>query len=390
VTSPRDVLAGVVGDVARLTDHVRERRPLWLPAAERDPEAVRAAVALLSVADVDRLVATSGLRAPAFRMVREGRTLPIGSLTRKVRIGSRPVDDLVDVDAVHDALAEGATLVLQGLHRSWPPVANVCRALEDALTHPAQANAYLTPPVAQGLNLHADPHDVVVVQTAGRKRWVVRPDGEAAWDLELGPGDVLYLPSGTRHAAQTLDEPSLHLTLGVRTVSWRHLVRRAIDEVAGAAGLDDPLPPGWAAAPDELASGLRDRLAEVVAALERDPTAWCHAEADAFRRSRPADGEGRVLDLLEVARLSDGHALAWREVPALEAGPDGTVDLVGGGRRLRFPGHLREALVDVTRRARFRPGELDDVLDGDSRQVLCRRLVREGLLAVVRPTTGGT
>jgi bifunctional lysine-specific demethylase and histidyl-hydroxylase NO66 len=70
-----------------------------------------------------------------------------------------------------------------------------------------QANAYLTPPVAQGLNLHGDPHDVFAVQTHGVKRWVVEPPDEPRWELELRPGDVLYLPAGTRHAAQTIDRP---------------------------------------------------------------------------------------------------------------------------------------------------------------------------------------
>ena len=105
------------------------------------------------------------LRAPAFRLVSKGATLPQSSYTRTARIGSRTISDLIDVGRVYDHFAGGATIVLQGLHPYWTPVAQLCRALEDRLTHPIQANAYVTPPVGQGLRVHAYAHDVFALQT---------------------------------------------------------------------------------------------------------------------------------------------------------------------------------------------------------------------------------
>ena len=69
--------------------------------------------------------------------------------------------------------ASGATIVLQGLHRLWPPLIDFVRAAVDDLGHPAQANAYITPPSNRGFDPHYDVHDVFVLQTAGQKRWVV-------------------------------------------------------------------------------------------------------------------------------------------------------------------------------------------------------------------------
>lgn len=82
-------------------------------------------------------------------------------------------------------------------------------------------NAYLTAPDAQGLNMHTDPHDVFVLQQGGRKRWYLlepKSDGvfDTICDTTLTPGDVLYLPAGIHHYAEsTSGEPSLHLAVGV-------------------------------------------------------------------------------------------------------------------------------------------------------------------------------
>lgn len=379
-------LQGLVGEAADFLATSWGRAPKHVPASPDRSDLV----ALLTLDDVDDIVASSGLRAPSFRLVKRGRTLPQAAVTRRVRIGSRPVDDLADVAAVQAAVADGATLVLQGLHRSFPRVATVCRDLERTLTHPVQANAYLTPPVAQGLDLHEDPHDVFAVQTHGTKRWVVHPPGDPdPWDLRLTPGDVLYLPAGTRHAAQTIDTPSLHLTIGVRTVAWRTLVERAIrDAMDDVADLDRPLPAGWADEPDVLREQLDDLVDHVADRLRHGqrsgPT--LEREAGAFWTARPVDRSGGLRDLLELEDLRDGTTLRRRSGATARARKvaDGRVELVLVDRVLRLPAPTEEAVRRIVSSSVIRPNDLGDLMDEPSRLVLCRRLVREGLLTFAR------
>jgi hypothetical protein len=47
-----------------------------------------------------------------------------------------------------------------------------------------------------------------------------------------------------------------------------------------------------------------------------------------------------------------------------------------------MPARLHEPMAWLREQRRLRPGDLDRWLDGQSRLVLCRRLVREGLLRV--------
>ncbi|WP_052669080.1 cupin domain-containing protein [Nitriliruptor alkaliphilus] len=379
-------LTRLVGDADRFLDERFGRAPLHVRTGD-----AAAFDGLLSLDDVDRLVAATGLRAPSFRLVRDGRTLPRSAVTRSVRIGSRPVSDLVDVQAVHREFAAGASIVLQGLHRSFAPVAELCRSLEVSLTHPVQANAYLTPPVAQGLDLHADPHDVFAIQTHGVKRWVVHPpDGSEPWDLEVRAGDVLYLPAGARHAAQTLDRPSLHLTIGVRTTTWRDVLRRAVDDVLAEPQLDAPLPAGWADDPARHAEALTGHLRDLAVRLARaDAVPPLEASADAFWSHRAPDLNGGLRDVLELDQLDDTTPLCRRPHATFRVRTDDEVVRVQlGDRELHLPLAAEEAVRRLGSLTVLVPKDLDDVADEPSRLVLCRRMVQEGLLTFARGTDG--
>ena len=132
-------------------------------------------------------------------------------------------------------------MVLQGLHRVWPPIIALCQQLAAELGHPVQANAYVTPPQNQGFSNHYDVHDVFVLQIEGEKRWQIHapvleaPLRDQPWndrraaverraqeppliEAVLRPGDCLYLPRGFLHAATALGGVSTHLTIGVH--SW--------------------------------------------------------------------------------------------------------------------------------------------------------------------------
>ena len=85
--------------------------------------------------------------------------------------------------------ARGATIVLQGLHRTWPALQVFTRCLVDDLGHPVQVNAYITPESARGFDPHYDVHDVFVLQIAGEKHWAVHapvlehPRADEPWSV---------------------------------------------------------------------------------------------------------------------------------------------------------------------------------------------------------------
>src|SRR4051794_5215600 len=195
-----------------------------------EPDAL---TALLTFDDVDLLLTGTAIRTPAVRIAKDGSVLPSSSYTRSATLAGQPLTGLLDPRKVFDLFDEGATVVLQGLHRYWPPLGALVADLELALGHPCQANAYLTPPGSQGFAVHEDTHDVFVFQTHGSKVWEVH-EGGGPQTVVLEPGVSMYLPTGTPHAARAQDTVSLHVTIGINQVVWKDVLDRAL-----AGVLDD-------------------------------------------------------------------------------------------------------------------------------------------------------
>jgi JmjC domain len=210
---------------------------------------------------VDELVSRRGLRTPFLRVAKSGTTLAERVFTASGGVGAGIADQVSD-DSLVRLFADGSTLVLQALHRVWPPVLEFCQQLAAELGHPVQANAYVTPPQNQGFSAHYDVHDVFVLQMKGEKTWRVhrpvlesplrdQPWNDRKTDVErraqepplletlLRPGDCLYLPRGYLHAATALGGVSIHLTLGIHVWTRFALAQQLVD-LALQSLADDP------------------------------------------------------------------------------------------------------------------------------------------------------
>lgn len=303
--------------------------------------------------------------------------------TRGATLAGKQLTGLVDPRQALALFEDGATVVFQGLHRYWPALSGLVAELELELGHPGQANAYLTPPGSQGFAVHADSHDVFVFQTVGTKRWEVHtPDGIE--DILLEPGMCLYLPTGTPHAARAQETASLHVTIGINRLTWRGLLQRTVHTLLDDVD-DEHLPAGFLEDPSALASELSRRLAGLADDLrDLDAEMAVEAEVRRFLTTRLPRLPGGLLDTLAVRDLDDQTVLRRRPGhPCVLVGHGDRVEILLGDRFLDVPGWLRPALEELTSRTELRPADLADHLDLQSRLVLCRRLVREGLLEVL-------
>jgi bifunctional lysine-specific demethylase and histidyl-hydroxylase NO66 len=348
---------------------------------------------LLSLADVDRVVGSMALRLPSFRLVKDGATLPSSRYTKRARTGSEPVAGMADPVRIFAEFERGATIVLQGAHRFWPPLGEFCRALETELGHPVQVNAYITPPGSRGLAVHHDEHDVFVLQVHGTKRWQVyeRSAGEREaplLDVEVAPGDSLYIPKGFPHAATAQADASAHLTVGVLSPTWRQVLDEALAQVRDEPELDEALPLRFALDdPEELRRAVQERLGSFARLLEK-------ADADAVAarlRRRFLVGRlpvlpGQLQQVLAIPRIVLETPVRRRPGSILRLQRNGErLSAFLGDRELRMPGWLEPVLAGIPDGAAFRVEELGPGLDREGRVVLARRLVREGLLEVVEP-----
>ncbi|GAA2029781.1 hypothetical protein GCM10009756_22310 [Pseudokineococcus marinus] len=366
---------------------------------------------LLSAGAVDELVSTRGLRTPFLRVAKQGTTLPDRSFTAGGGVGAT-VGDQVSDDKLVRLFADGSTMVLQGLHRTWPALVDFSQALAADLGHPVQVNAYVTPPQSRGFDDHYDVHDVFVLQVEGEKRWrlhePVHPsplrdqpwtarraavEAEAAreplLDAVLRPGDCLYLPRGYLHAATALGDVSTHLTIGVHP--WtRHglaeqLLRAALADLGDDAEVRASLPLGVRVDdPSSTADDLelvRERLLAAVRAVDAARLARPLAgQVRANQRAEPVGPLAQLRAAQEVERTGDASGLVLRRhlAAVLEERADGAVLRSRAGDVV-----LGADDVDAVRAllAAGDGGSLDATpLDAPASTDLARRLVLAGVL----------
>ncbi len=362
---------------------------------------------LFSQEAADELLSRRGLRTPFIRVAKDGTVVAASRYTRPGGVGAMVGDQVAD-DRILELFLDGHTVVLQGLHRLWPPIIDFAGALTTDLGHPVQVNAYITPPSSTGFSAHYDVHDVFVLQIAGEKRWrihepvLVDPLRNQPWedhaaavsgraceqpliDEVLRPGDALYLPRGYLHAAEALGEMSIHLTVGVHPVT-RHAVLEALTALVGdepslrsslPLGVDVSDPAQIEADVTATAEALIGRLRTVTAAQVADRLA---AGVVPGNRAAPifplrqADQVSRLdADTVLEVRPQMRHAMRYDEHHVVLTLPD---------RRLELPlatGKAVKALLDGAQMCvRELPG-----LDGADALVLARRLVREAVAVVV-------
>ena len=107
----------------RFLEDYWERRPLLVPRNEdgRFDD-------LLSQAEAERLVSSTGLRYPAVRVVKEGEKIPVSSYTETVSWRPTGFTATANVERIAAEFERGATVVIQALHLYHLPVAEFCRA----------------------------------------------------------------------------------------------------------------------------------------------------------------------------------------------------------------------------------------------------------------------
>jgi len=320
---------------------------------------------LFDESSVDELVSRRGLRTPFLRVAQDGRTLGDREFTQGGGVGASIADQVSD-DKLLSLFAGGATIVLQGLHRTWGPLIDFTQQLAQELGHPVQANAYVTPSQHAGFSDHYDVHDVFVLQVAGEKRWQVRspvhdsplrdepwtdhrPEVEEAGrraadhEFTLRPGDVLYLPRGWIHSATALGGVSTHVTLGVHVWTRRHVADELVSMALAAASRDervraslDVSPTGFdhdAVAPDvEL---VRAALVRALDAIE--PAAVVDAlEARARGTQRPAP-IGPLAQVAAADALRPDTSLVLRPYVGARLVPSGDGPATLRSRLADFP-----------------------------------------------------
>ncbi|AGL19152.1 JmjC domain-containing protein [Actinoplanes sp. N902-109] len=264
-------LAGWVGDPDAFLSSYWGREPAVFRPAQP-------AVSSFTLADADAAIAGGFLRYPYVEMLRAEDSLDRNSYLTSRRIYASTLTGFADEAKIETLLKDGATLLLRCIDQWHNPTAALTRKLAEELGRAVEAFFFVTPAGHQGLPLHRDDADVLVVQVAGRKSWHVH-EGPASGTWQAGvvgageepaevlattieAGEVLYIPRGYAHRATGDGGLSTHLSLTIRDAGTDDLSTAAHAFATAGAGLP-PRPLG----DEELLQTARELIDHLCARL---------------------------------------------------------------------------------------------------------------------------
>jgi len=154
--------------------------------------------------------------------------------------------DKAQFDHIMRLHSGGASLICNQTQKVSSNISFLTNFLEQKFEGKAHGNLYVTPSKMTAFNPHYDRHDVIVIQLRGSKKWSFyaphhskvekhsfsKDDLEKTDEVVLKTGSVLYVPHGLIHVAESTDETSWHITLGIKGYYWKDALKDIIDQAA--------------------------------------------------------------------------------------------------------------------------------------------------------------
>jgi hypothetical protein len=247
---------------------------------------------------------------------------------------------------------------------------------------------------------------VFVLQTYGSKRWRIygspiklplldRPyvadpsqdPGVPSAEFSLNSGDLLYIPRGYLHDAVSLETSSLHLTIGIRPVTWASVIFDAVQAVIDQdSRMRESLPPGFVL-DETLQRQSEARLSELVASVceqVKPGVAIGEARSRALLARYPSL-EGHLLDLESENRIDlDTKVRRRADIQWALSADDEYIYLHFHGKVVRMPAGVTADLRFIGEAGEFTAKALPGGFDPESRLLLVRNLLKEGFLTIDR------
>ena len=336
---------------------------------------------------------------PRLRLTRDGERLRPGSYISHSNARKKQVPRL-RYEKLTQELDRGATLVLDAVDELYESTRALAEALELFFHERVQINAYASWRTSRGFDLHWDDHDVFILQVTGRKHWMIhgmtrpyplagdpkepKPTDPPLWDRILETGDLLYIPRGFWHVAYPLNEPTLHLTVGVHNRAGVDLLQWLFNRMRSHDVFRMDLP--RFATVKTIQSHLMQMRSELLAEWDDDILNRYFADLDGSASSRP-----RLSLECAPGSLPSGNMLVRLLAPRplklkVEAG---VVCFSSLGKQWRLAVEALPVLSHLDKHRVCSVSELCEVakseVDEQRVRMFLKELLMNGLVAIVEP-----
>jgi len=258
---------------------------------------------MLDFKEVDSRLMSGSVCSPDLQILRNGRAFDIQTIS--------PLSRSADLDSLVKHYGAGGSFRWQHLENYFEGIAKIANDLRGEIGFPVRANGYFSPASSKGLAPHFDSSDIFVLQIGGSKEWRLYSDYASKVDIPLyedrfdplrhqvtvkpreimmEEGDILYIPKGHMHSAQTKSGMSVHVTFAVLSVSVVDLIgaslrklarseielRKAVPTKNGSMAITDDLADLIPAlvADARFTEALGDTLAEIVESHDKSKSSF--------------------------------------------------------------------------------------------------------------------
>ncbi len=220
--------------------------------------------------------------------------------------------NFIDKDVINNEINKGAAVVLEGVDLLDPMVNEFVARLDDSLPCVlSNAEIFFSQQDNEAYDGHCDADDVLVIQLAGKKTWnLYAPQqrryagiqdlneqqlGPVMQEINMRPGDALYLRAGVPHRCVTSAPFSLHMSFDLvdNSPSVSDVTKQATNQYAHACEL--PYAP------------LADVVGRYVSILKSDQFQAALVEATEFKRGEIANFRkmlGRTSSIKSLSKFS--------------------------------------------------------------------------------------
>jgi ribosomal protein L16 Arg81 hydroxylase len=358
----------------------------------------------LSLPELDSYLEQGHLSPYFLRVISNGVDCDANQWTRIEQRKNTEPYRVVEVERLFALFNQGATIIINAAQTAIPTLRAFCASLQGDLRIRLQANLYVTPPCSRGFDFHFDPHDVFIMQISGTKKWrlydyqVKLPVVAGSLDsndyeqkspkqiAEMKPGDLLYLPRGTVHLANTSATSSIHITISLMSRYWFSL----LEQLAHVAQKEEPfrhaLPHGFSSESEKSTAieEICERLKEFVANTDiRTFFDDCEAE---FSAGQNAARTSRFSDLIQLDNLTLDSIVSLRACIGERLTKDGDRLIVKcDAEIITLPHFMAPTLQSLMHDAPFAVRELGGPVSDSGKLELAKRFVQAGLLRIETP-----
>ena len=289
------------------------------------------------------------------------------------------------------------------------PIVALAREIELTLQHPLNSlSCYITPVGASGLGPHHDETEIFTLQIEGTKRWQLfhrvqatepamydRTElGEPSLELELCPGDLLYLPSGWVHDVSS-DEASFSITMVFDPFRWTAVLDALGERLRSISPMLETMPMGVALG-DNAQAGFHRQLKSCLKIIRDDldnfeGTMLVDMLASRLLSRMNMPPTHAVSDMLRLDQMTPVTLVQRRRDVAchLARRTDTIALMLPGGQVIDAPSSAEPAFRAIIESDKpFRVTDVHASLDEAASMSLVRVLIGAGLLEVVNDNGG--